>query len=274
MAELEQVRHDESGTGPVVQRDRGQRRPGGAKVGAHRDHRNVGGDEVGRGHPRPFRGDQHNGLGCLVLEVFHRCAQRCDGRVGDARQADEVPDVAGGDLDRDHRAGRSIEVGARREQSDHPRALGDQRARCGIAPVSELGDRPLDPLLRRRADVGMVVEHPRHGLVGHVGHAGHVVHSGRPRHRRVECSNRPRGIRRAPPSGIPTQPASGSAVVNANRAPWRDPPSHLTRHAVNVHRLLNEDRLRVARSTEPREGGAPCPLTAPTDSSWASTSAR
>ena len=140
----------------------------------------------GRGEPLPLRGDQHDGLGGLVLEVLDGGAERRGRGVGDARQADEVPGLAGGHLDGDHRARRAVQLGARREHADHARAAGDQRARRGVAPVAELGDRPLDPFLRRRAGrAGWSLSTRETVWCETLRHPGDVVHPGRPRRRSV-----------------------------------------------------------------------------------------
>ena len=180
MAELEEMPHDESGAGSVVQGHRGERGAGRTKVCAHRDDRHVGGDDPRGGQPLALGGDEHDGLCRLVLEVLHRIAERRSRRVGDTRQAHEVAGLASGDLDGDHRARRPVQLGSRREHADDAGSARDERAGRRVAPVAELGDRPADPFLGVRADVRVVVEHPRDGLVGHLGDAGDVVHSWRP----------------------------------------------------------------------------------------------
>ncbi len=173
---------DEVGPGSVVHRHRHEPRLGGAVVGGHRHDRQVVGDDAGRGEPLPLRGDQHDRLHRLVLEVLDGGVERGRRRVGDAGEADEVARLSCCDLDGDHRARRPVQVGPRREHPDHAGASRDERAGRGVAAVAELGDRPLDALLRRRPDVGVAVEDTRHRLVRHARRPGDVVHPGRPRH--------------------------------------------------------------------------------------------
>lgn len=149
-------------------------------AGPHGHHR-KGPAEFGEGlDGGALRGQGDHSLHPALTEVVQRLGHRLHRQPAQTDRRDHVPFGARRLLQREQRAGGPVERGVGGDDPEGAGSPGDQGTGGGVAAVAHLLDRALHPDPGLVPHVGVVPQHPGHGLVGHPGEAGHVGHGGRP----------------------------------------------------------------------------------------------
>ena len=172
MPQPEQVLDGQAGTGALVDGDR--RQPvdliGFEDHGGHA-HRQT----ADRGHRRRDRSEDDQPRDRLRDQLVDRLGQTVAIEPLDGHDADAVAHPPGGPLDAEQRGRRSVE---QRVEADHPDRAGSpagQAAGQRVGPEVQLLDGAQHPLACLLTDAVVVVQHPRHRLVGDLGQAGDVL---------------------------------------------------------------------------------------------------
>ena len=175
MPELDQVPGRERGTLDLVDPDD---EPGGLPGGLQDGERDRDVELVDRVDHLAVGRDHHERLDRLIEKELEARNRRV---AVDSRGRHErvVPELARRGLDGEHAARRPVLRDSRGQHADRVGPARDEGT-CGeVAPVAELGDRGEYPSAGLGPDVGVVVEHARHGDVRDAGDRRDVVHVGR-----------------------------------------------------------------------------------------------
>ena len=214
------------------------------------------------GDRRGARGDDAEGIDPLTREIVDRLLRTDLVVVTGRDRADRVSGTAGGRLDRTQNARRAELDGALHEHADPLGPVGREGAGGHVRPVAQLLDHVEHAAPGRLPDVGVVVEHARHG---HVRDArdGRDLPDVRLRRARVghvapaHGASLSRGRRRIPCGSFPVSATPGHAVPRAaGRAPAdpqvvnfvrRSPRRKLVRGDVSERPKVRHSKCRVGR---------------------------
>jgi hypothetical protein len=175
VAEVEQQLRGVHRAGELIDRDQ-RHRVGPARLDRH--DRDAGG-QVDQGvRPALLRRDDEDPVDALHPQALDGAQNRAAVQGQEADDADEVARGVGGLLDGEERRRRAVERGVEADDPERPRASGDEGPRGAVGTVVEPAHGGENPVPGFRANVRIVVDHARDGLMGDARQLGDVGHDG------------------------------------------------------------------------------------------------